>query len=357
MNTDKFLFTKLHPIFFLLFLITSFSNAQISIKAVGDIMLGSVTPKTVLPADSGKIFVKEISKYLKDADIVFGNFEGTFILDHFKPKKCSESSRATERCFEFGMPDYLSTIISKLHFNVLNLDNNHSNDYGWKGYNFTQNKLKELNIYFAAKKKPVHISIKGKKVIIIPFGFSETSFLISNIIKAKQIVSKLKTNNNIIIVSFHGGAEGKNALHVPDSTEIMYGENRGNVKEFAHSVIDAGADLVLGHGPHILRALELYKDRLIAYSLGNFLTYGNMNIKGVSGIAGILEIKLDEKNGKFQSGYFISTKQISKGYPVIDESKEAIKLLKELTETDFPKTNLVIKSSGLIIKKPPSGGL
>lgn len=318
-------------------------------------MLGSVTPKTVLPADSGRIFVKEISNYLKDADIVFGNLEGTFILDNFKPKKCSEPARTMERCFEFGMPDYLSPIISKLHFNVLNLDNNHSNDYGWKGYNFTQNKLTELNIYFAAKKKPVHISIKGKKVIIIPFGFSETSFLISNIKKAKKIVSKLKTNNNIIIVSFHGGAEGKNALHVPDSTEIMYGENRGNVKEFAHSVIDAGADLVLGHGPHILRALELYKDRLIAYSLGNFLTYGNMNIKGVSGIAGILEIKLDGNNGKFQSGNFISTKQISKGYPIIDKTKQAIKLLKKLTETDFPKTNLVIKSNGLIIKKslPP----
>ena len=342
----------------IIFLLTPFSAfSQITIKAVGDIMLGSVTPKTVLPVDSGKIFVKSISGYLNGADIVFGNFEGTFILDSFKPNKCSEPARTMERCFEFGMPDYLAPIISKLHFNVLNLDNNHSNDYGKEGYNFTQNKLKELNIYFAAKQKPVILSIRSKKIIIVPFGFSETSFLISNIKKAKKIISKLKTNNNIIIVSLHGGAEGKNALHVPDSTEIMYGENRGNVKEFAHSVIDAGADLVLGHGPHVLRALELYKDHLIAYSLGNFLTYGNMNINGVSGLAGILNATLDDSTGKFISGKFISTKLIGKGYPVVDKSKKAIKLLKKLTQTDFPKTNLVIKNNGSIIKKPPSGGL
>ena len=357
MNLQKVNFYKMHINFLAFILFTSSLFSQINIKAVGDIMLGSVTPKIVLPPDSGKVFVKEIGDYLKDADIVFGNFEGTFILKNFLPKKCSEQARKMERCYEFGMPEYLSPILNRLHFNVLNLDNNHSNDYGWKGYNFTQNKLKDLNIYFTAKKKPLNISFKNKKIIIVPFGFSETSYLISNIKKAKNIISKLNTKNNIIIVSFHGGAEGKKALHVTNSTEIMYGENRGNVKEFAHSVIDAGADLVLGSGPHVLRALELYKKHLIAYSLGNFLTYGNMNIKGVSGIAGILEIKINDDNGDFLSGYFISTKQIGNGYPVIDKSKKGLKLLKELTKTDFPKTKLFIKSSGLIIKKPPSGGL
>ncbi len=357
MNSYKYFLSKLHKLFFLVFLISSYSYSQISIKAVGDIMLGSVTPKVVLPSDSGRVFVKNISEKLKDVDIVFGNLEGTFILDRFEPKKCSEPSRTLERCFEFGMPDYLSLVLKKLNFNVLNLDNNHSNDYGWKGYNFTQNKLKELKINFAAKKKPLRIKIKGKKIIIIPFGFSESSFLISDIDKAKKIVSDLKTKNNIIIVSFHGGAEGKKALHVTNKTEIIYGEDRGNVKAFAHSVIDSGADLVLGHGPHVLRALELYKDRLIAYSLGNFLTYGNMNIKGVSGIAGILNVIIDDSTGKFISGNFVPTKQIGKGYPVVDKSNKGLKLIKRLTAEDFPETKLEIKSNGIIIKKPPEGGL
>ena len=348
---------KFYHFFLLTFLFSSITYSQISIKAVGDIMLGSVTPKTVLPADSGKIFIKKIADKLKDADIVFGNLEGTFILDRFEPKKCSEPSRTMERCFEFGMPEYLAPILKDLNFTVLNLDNNHSNDYGWKGYNYTQNKLRELNINFAAKKRPLKIKIEGKEIVIIPFGFSESSYLVSKIKKAKEIVSKLKRKNNIVIVSFHGGAEGKKALHVPNKTEKMYGENRGNLRKFSHSVIDAGADLVLGHGPHVLRALELYKDRLIAYSLGNFLTYGNMNIKGVSGIAGILEIKLNDKNGEFISGSFVSTKQIGKGYPVVDKLNKGLKLLKKLTKDDFPKTNLEIKKNGMIIKKPPLGGL
>lgn len=82
-----------------------------------------------------------------------------------------------------------------------------------------------------------------------------------------------------------------------------------------------------------------------------------MTIKGVNGIAGILNVTLDDSTGKFISGKFISTKLIGKGYPIIDKSKKPIKLLKELTETDFSKTNLVIKNNGSIIKKPPSGGL
>lgn len=330
---------------------------QIKIKAVGDIMLGSVTPKTVLPADSGKIFVKSIASYLSDADIIFGNLEGTFILDHFNPTKCSEPARTMERCFEFGMPEYLAPVLKQLNFNVLNLDNNHSNDYGSKGYNFTQQQLNELNINYTGKKEPLKLFIKEKEVIIVPFGFSEISYTVFDIYSAKKIITDLKTKDNIIVVSFHGGAEGKKALHIKNVAEKMYGENRGNLIKFSHSVIDAGADLVIGHGPHVLRALELYKNHLIAYSLGNFLTYGNMNISGVSGIAGILNVTIVDSTGEFISGKIIPVKQIGNGYPIFDKSNQAVNLIKKLTKADFPKTNLIIKDNGEIIKKPPKGGL
>ena len=320
-------------------------------------MLGSVTPKTILPADSGKIFAKSISSYLTDADIIFGNLEGTFILNHFKPKKCSEPARTMGRCYEFGMPEYLAPVLKKLNFNVLNLDNNHSNDYGFRGYNFTRQLLNELDINYAGKKEPLNLKVKEKKVIIVPFGFSEISYNISDLVTAEKIITDLKTKDNIIIVSFHGGAEGRKALHVKNETEKIYGENRGNLIKFAHTVIDAGADLVIGHGPHVLRALELYKNRLIAYSLGNFLTFGNMNINGVSGIAGILNITIDDSNGEFISGKFLPTKQIDHGYPIFDKSDEGIKLINKLTQFDFPKTNLIIKDNGEIINKPPKGGL
>ena len=94
----------------------------------------------------------------------------------------------------------------------------------------------------------------------------------------------LDTTHDIVIVSFHGGAEGSKALHVPYGQETFYGENRGHLREFTHTVIDAGADLVWGHGPHVLRGMEVYKDRLIAYSLGNFATYGRFNTRGQQGL-------------------------------------------------------------------------
>ena len=58
------------------------------------------------------------------------------------------------------------------------------------------------------------------------------------------------------------------------------GEDRGNIYEFSRFMIDNGADIVFGHGPHVLRAVDLYKDRFIAYSLGNFATYKRFNLSG-----------------------------------------------------------------------------
>ncbi|PJB00596.1 MAG: hypothetical protein CO128_00160 [Ignavibacteriales bacterium CG_4_9_14_3_um_filter_30_11] len=341
------------------FLLILFSTlfGQIKIKAVGDIMLGSVTPKTVLPADSGKTFVNNISKYLTDADIVFGNLEGTFILEHFQPTKCTEPSRTMERCFEFGMPAYLAPVLKQLNFNILNIDNNHSNDYGFKGYDFTKQLLSELNINYVGKKEPKKIFIRGKEIIIVPFGFSEISYNVSDINNAKKVITELKTKSNLIIVSFHGGKEGRKALHVKNKTELMYGENRGNLVKFSHAVIDAGADIVIGHGPHVLRAFELYKNRLIAYSLGNFLTYGNMNIDGVSGIAGILDVDINEITGEFISGNFNSVQQVENGYPVIDDSFAGFNLIKKLTKDDFSETQLEFIGNGQLINKPPLGGL
>ena len=139
------------------------------------------------------------------------------------------------------------------------------------------------------------------------------------------------------IVSFHGGAEGTNATHVKTGAERYLGENRGDLKVFAHGVIDAGADLVLGHGPHVVRAMELYQDHLIAYSLGNFATYGRFDLSGALGYAVMLEVWLGE-DGRFLSGRLIPTKQEGKGVPMPDETGRGASLVRRLTLEDFPKT-------------------
>ena len=114
---------------------------------------------------------------------------------------------------------------------------------------------------------------------------------------------------------------------------------------FARSVIDQGADLVIGHGPHVPRALELYQNKLIAYSLGNFCTYGIISIKQEKGIAPILSVSLD-KNGDFVRGKIYSFKQKYPGFPLPDNKNSAARLMKQLSETDFPDSKISIDPHG-----------
>jgi len=150
-----------------------------------------------------------------------------------------------------------------------------------------------------------------------------------------------------VIVSFHGGAEGRAAIHVPYGTETFFGENRGDLRTFSHAVVDAGADLVLGHGPHVLRGMELYKDRLIAYSLGNFATYGRFNLSGNSGLGVILEVNMDPAGG-FISGQLFPTRQIGQGIPTKDTQGRAIDLIRTLSHQDFPEYGIQVAQDGTI---------
>ncbi len=311
-------------------------------------MPGSVTPKEILPPLKGEEFVESAGELLNDADIVFGNLEGAFINDEMQPQKCSDRSRKAATCYEFGIPEYLAHPLKELGFNVLNQDNNHSEDYGYEGYKFTQDKLSALGIKFMPKQGFAEFTIGTKHIAIAAFGYSSNSNNISDLEDAKKIISGLDEKYDLIIVSFHGGAEGKNAQHVFDSTETFLGENRGNVFAFAHTVIDAGADLVIGHGPHVLRAVEIYKQKLIAYSLGNFLTYGNINTGGISGIAVILDVEIDSTNGNFVRGKLLPVKQVGYGIPEYDLNNEGINLIRSLTENDFPGTKLLITPDGKI---------
>ncbi len=105
--------------------------------------------------------------------------------------------------------------------------------------------------------------------------------------------------------------------------EVYLGTNRGSVYRFAHEVVDAGADVVFGHGPHVTRALELYKDRLICYSLGNFATYRRFNLSGPNGIAPIVRVDVN-RAGEFLSGEVAAVYQPGEGGPRPDPSRRAI---------------------------------
>jgi poly-gamma-glutamate capsule biosynthesis protein CapA/YwtB (metallophosphatase superfamily) len=170
---------------------------------------------------------------------------------------------------------------------------------------------------------------------------------VNDLAGAQKLVREVAKESDFVVVSFHGGAEGTNATHVKDGAEKFLGENRGDLKVFTHGVIDAGAHLVIGHGPHVLRAMELYKEHLIAYSLGNFATYGRFDLSGPLSIAVMLEVSLDEQ-GRFASGKLLPMKQEGKGVPSPDEKARGLALVRDLSAADFPKTGVKVADDGTL---------
>ncbi len=319
----------------------------INITAVGDIMLGSAYPsKLNLPPNDGLKSFEAVDTFLK-GDIIFGNLEGCF-LNSGNSNKCKGLN--PNSCYAFRMPDRYGDIIKKAGFNVLSVANNHVGDFDTRGRKNTGKILDSLEIHYAGQlDKPFELfEIDSIKYAFCAFAPNENTVSINDIPKAKLLVSELKKQADIVIVSFHGGGEGAKFEHINRKNEIFYKENRGNVYAFAHAVIDAGADVVLGHGPHVTRAVEVYKNKFIAYSLGNFCTYGMFSLKGPNGFAPLLQLKVNSK-GDFLYADIISVKQDKINGLTLDNDNNAFKKIKYLTEIDFPKNILKFENNRIVL--------
>lgn len=318
---------------------------EINIVGVGDIMLGTAYPSRMYlpPNEDCRPLLNDVKPYLLEADLSFANLEGALIDAGKMAKKCSD----TLKCYAFRMPEKFAACLSESGFDILSLANNHSGDFGDNGRKRTMQILDSLHIEYAGLEiKPSVEFIKDSiKYGFIAFAPNKGTLDLLKTKEAAQRVKELSDRNDIVIVSFHGGAEGKDYQHLTKSTEEFYGENRGNVYAFAHLMIDAGADIIFGHGPHVTRAMEIYKDRFIAYSLGNFSTYGRFNLSGPNGIAPLVQLVTDE-NGKFIRGKIIPIYQSGEGGAKIDPAKRVIGVINKLNASDLPENVLKIDVNG-----------
>ena len=323
----------------------------LSIVAVGDVMIGSGFPAGNLPKDDALESFKEVKSFL-NGDIVFGNLEGA-ILDSGNSEKCKNSKAGT--CYAFRMPDRYGKILKEAGFSLMSTANNHANDFGETGRRNTARVLDEVGIYHAGpvENKSVVFEKEGIRYGFCAFSPNSNMLSVNDLEQATDLVKELRPMADIVIVSFHGGAEGASHTHVPRQNEYFFGENRGNVYKFAHAVIDAGADIVLGHGPHVTRAVEVYKQKFIAYSMGNFNTYGTFNLSGPNGMAPLLDIKLDRK-GNFLYAKVISTKQSKANGLELDPNYKVFEEMKRLTKTDFPETPLIFEENRILISETKS---
>jgi hypothetical protein len=320
--------------------------ATVSIKAVGDMIPGTNYPYNKLPAKK-ELLLESVKPYLKGADILFGNFESTMTNYPYSSK-----AGGGRMLFAFRTPPSYAKIFKDVGFDILSIANNHSYDFNEQGFKDTIKNIDSNGMKAVGKRDQiVYQNVKGVNFAFI--GFSNYGEVHNSLLELKagaEVVKKAKQNADIVVISVHAGAEGTGALNVRNKNELFYGENRGNMVLFSRTMIDAGADLILGHGPHVPRAMELYKGKLVAYSLGNFLGYRTLSTAGALGQSLILDVKMTPQ-GDFVSGKIIPVQLDGRGVPAIDNKFRTVGLIDRLTKSDFPNSGLTIDDKGQILKK------
>ena len=307
----------------------------ISIVAVGDINFGSDYPINKTPdKNQRKLLFRHCEDIIKNADIAFCNLE-TVLCRNGVPAKNINGKNT----FVFRADPYFCDVLVDAGFDVVSITNNHIRDFGTYGESQTKKILTQSGIQFVSIDGDIaEFVVSGVKICFVGFTSGLRNRSIVNPSVVFHEIKKLSEKYDILVVSFHAGAEGDSAIHTKNTTEIFLGENRGNPVLLAHGAIDNGADLVLMHGPHVPRAVEMYKDRFIAYSLGNFVNYG-WNLSKFSKIAPLLWIELFS-DGRACKVHIVSFIQRKSGFPEFDTGNSTYTIIKKLTESDFESGNI-----------------
>jgi poly-gamma-glutamate synthesis protein (capsule biosynthesis protein) len=238
--------------------INNFSEKEIRLLFVGDIMMARYVEKRIKKLNKEYIYpFEKILNYLKTFDYVIANLEGPI----------SDKGVKVGSKYSFRMKPEVAEALSKANINIVNLANNHIFDYGKVAFEDTLKNLEKNNIkYFGNSYEPLIIEKEGAKIGFLGFSdflkhleVRENKTGIATINdNLSEIIKKAKEKVDILIISFHWGEEYKKIAN----------ERQRKIAKIA---IDSGADLVIGHHPHIIQNIEKYKDKFIFYSLGNFI--------------------------------------------------------------------------------------
>jgi hypothetical protein len=357
-------------------------RAAVRLAFTGDINLGTLTLPGGVPPDSGRGLLDAAAPALR-GDMVVGNFEGV-LGDSGTTYKCSTEGRrvtpadtiapppdTTPRprsrarrhtrpepprmCYAFLTPPWLAPRLRDAGFTHLNLANNHAGDFGPEAREASTATLEALGLrtYGPLDQIAIDTVRHGDSVTTVGLvGFTTYPFAydLLDVERSVAVVDSVRRLVDLLVVTFHGGAEGMRALHLPWVAESLGQEPRGELRRWARAVVDAGADAVVGHGPHVLRGIELYRGRPIAYSLGNFLTYRGFNLAGPLGVTGVLQLELAPGEG-LRRGRVVPMLQQPGSGPAPDPGRTALELIRRLSSEDFPGTGVRVTEDGALL--PP----
>jgi hypothetical protein len=319
---------------------TTPSGDPVTIEWAGDMVLAS---SFGMPPERGRQSLAAVVGTLRAADLTFGNLEET--MSTTGGSKCGAGS---SNCYAFQAPPAMSSLLQRAGFDIMNMANNHAYDYGPVGRAQTITALRRVQVASTGAPGQITVlTVKGTRVAFLGFAPYPWAARLDKIPSAVALVKKAATMADLVVVAIHAGAEGSSATHVPRGIEYFLGENRGNSRAFAHAVVNAGADLVVGSGPHVLRGIEQYHGRLIAYSLGNFAGYRNFALGGTLSLSGILRVTL-RPNGGWDAGRLIPVVLRGAGLPALDPSNASVRLVARLSKEDFGANAAHFAPNGVI---------
>lgn len=301
-------------------------SAPIVIRAVGDVVLGSDYPQNRLPTPSDKVRIATLHQVLRQADVVVGNLEGVLSDTGNSRKDVSKPG-----FFTFRMPESFATTLREMGFDVMSLANNHSMDFGEQGLQSTINALRANGIapMGVSGAKVATITVRNTTVAFLNYSYLPAFTRMNDMQRVRTEIEYARTQASWVVVSFHGGKEGSEAVGIPQGDEYYLNEYRGDLVEFAHLAIDAGASAVFGHGPHVVRPYELYQGKPIFYSLGNFVGYRSLSTHGKLAHSIVAEVRFSPQ-GDFLGAGILPLKLDISGIPVVDYSTENLKNLSDL---------------------------
>lgn len=322
-------------------------TTPVSMSATGDIILGDARGR--LPRNDGEGFFAAVTPALS-ADIVMGNMDAALTEDTGWDK-CGGD---TTSCYAFRSPPAYTRHLVAGGFDLINGANNHSWDYGPQGYANTTAALTAAGIQYTGRPGEIaRFEVGDTSVAVVGYSPYKLHNRVTAIPQAASLVREADKTADIVVVQAHMGAEGSDKTNVVPGIEWYYGENRGDVVKFSRAMVDAGADLVVGHGPHVLRGMEFYNGKLIAYSLGNFAGGGRtLQSTGPLGLGGVLKVDLNP-DGSWINGQFVGTYMDGDGWPQIDYQGSALAQVSYLSSADFGASAPYFAPDGTIVPPTP----
>lgn len=349
--------------------------APVRLAFVGDINIGTLTVPSGVPPEAGRGLLDAARDALR-GDLIVGNFEGV-LGDSGTTYKCGAAGRRVtladtaapkaepvaprrrrpeppRTCYAFLTPTALAARLPEGGFTHLNLANNHANDFGDTARVTTERVLDSLGVRTYGPLGSIALDTVRRgdsltTVGLIGFTTYPYAYNLLDIARSVEVVDSVRPLVDLLVVTFHGGAEGSKALHVPEAAESLGREPRGDLRAWARAVIDAGADAVVGHGPHVLRGIEFYRGKPIAYSLGNFLTYRGFNLAGPLGLTGVLQLEAGA-DLSWTRLRFAPMIQVPGRGPAPDRDRLALDLIRTLSREDFGNFAARVGDDGEILR-------